>query len=149
MSLIGSAAAIGGPLIMPARRDRGGASGQGQRGAEARRDVPAVAQIPTPADPSVNDNLRGRGLRSFRNHIGQAIRIDRFGRNDNVDGFNKPADLAAFRSQVSEELLPDVLSRNPGFVVDVIFRENLRRGIDVDLYLFELKSRIERTVEKS
>jgi hypothetical protein len=83
-------------------------------------------------------------ITSVRPFGGEAIRIDRFRDNNDVDGFDEPVDLAAFRLQMSEELLPDVLSRNPGFVVDMIFSEPLRRGIDVDPDLLEFKSRIER-----
>jgi hypothetical protein len=36
-----------------------------------------------------------RRLGSLRNHISETIRIDRFRRNNDVDGFNKPVDLAA------------------------------------------------------
>src|SRR5271154_6398086 len=85
----------------------------------------------------------------LRENVGEAVRKDRFRRNDDVDRLPKPPDLAAFGLEVSEELLLDCFARDAGFVIDVILGKDLVRRRDMDLHVLESEARVERAVEKA
>jgi hypothetical protein len=87
-------------------------------------------------------------LGSLRENVGETVRINRFSRYDHVDRFPKPGDLAALGFKMPKELLLDLFARDPGLAIDVILGEDLIRGLEVNLYVLERKSRIERAVEK-
>ena len=80
---------------------------------------------------------------------GEAVRIDRFGGNHHVDRLAQPLDLSVRCFEMTEELLPDVLSGNAGPVIDVVLGEHLIRGLKMDLDVLKDEARIERTVEET
>jgi hypothetical protein len=88
-------------------------------------------------------------LRSLGDDVLKSVRVDRFGGDNDIDGFAQPLDLAAFSLQVAEELLPHVLARNPRPMIDLVFGEHLPRRIDVDLDALERVARVEGSVQKS
>ena len=78
----------------------------------------------------------------------EAIRIDRFCCDDDVDGLPEPFDFAVRGFQVTEELLFDVFARNAGLVVDVIFGERLLRSVDVDLDVLERETWVKLAMQE-
>ncbi len=81
-------------------------------------------------------------------HVGEPVRIDRFCRDDDIDGFAQAADLAIGHFKMAEELLLHILAGNSGFVIDVIFGKSLVGRCDMDLHVLESEPRIERSVQE-
>ena len=87
-------------------------------------------------------------LRSLGDDVLKSVRIDGFGGDNDIDGFTQPLYLPVFSLQVTEELLPHVLARDPRAMIDLVFGEHLGRRVDVDLDALEGKARIERAVKE-
>ena len=88
-------------------------------------------------------------LGTLREDVGETIRIDGLGSDDDVDCFPKPFDLAGFRLKVSEKLLANVFSGDSGCVIDVIFGEDLFRRLQMYLDVLKREAWIKRAVKKS
>jgi hypothetical protein len=95
------------------------------------------------------DRARPLSLRFLGEHVGKAVRINRFSCNHDVDRFAQPLDLSVRCFEMTEELLPDVLSGNAGPVIDVVLGEHLIRRLKMDLDVLKDEVGIERTVEET
>jgi len=89
-------------------------------------------------------------LRRFLvDHVGDATLEHSVGRGEHIERLSKQDDLAIGSRAMTEETLMDLLSGNPGLLVNGILPEGLIRRIDVNLHVNEPKARIHLFVQKS
>ena len=96
--------------------------------------------------PSLDNGL---GNSSFLvEHVGDAVGEHSIGSGQNVERFAQQHDLAVGCRAVTKESLVDKPAGDPGFLVDRVFTERLVGGVNVNLDVDELETRIHLVVEK-